>query len=118
MWRLTGVSLKVFRTFPDGFPRYRESSARLGGVVNKCLEEKGLRETAGHSLYSLCHSFEDRMLAAGIDDRIRRDLSGHALDRKTKGWAQHWNKCMSSCGGLRSETAGQSSPLRRTLVQC
>ena len=36
-------------------------------------------------MYSLRHSFEDRMLAAGIDDRIRRDLFGHRLDRERYG---------------------------------
>ncbi|OZB15165.1 MAG: integrase, partial [Rhodobacterales bacterium 34-62-10] len=82
---LTGVSLEAFRAFPDGFPRYRNNSAGLSGAVNKYLEENGLRESPEHSFYSLRHSFEDRMLAAGIDDRIRRDLFGHALDRERYG---------------------------------
>ena len=82
---LTGVSLEVFRAFPDGFPRYRNNSSGLSGAVNKYFEENGLRETPEHSLYSLRHAFEDRMLAAGIDDRIRRDLFGHALDRERYG---------------------------------
>ncbi|GGB55718.1 hypothetical protein GCM10011503_00010 [Henriciella pelagia] len=38
-----------------------------------------------HSFYSLRHSFEDRMIAAGVDDRIRRDLFGHRLDRERYG---------------------------------
>lgn len=36
-------------------------------------------------MYSLRHSFEDRMIAAGVDDRIRRDLFGHRLDRERYG---------------------------------
>ena len=82
---LTGVSLEAFRAFPDGFPRYRQSSAGLSATVNKYLKANGLLETPAHSFYSLRHAFEDRMLAAGIDDRIRRDLFGHRLDRERYG---------------------------------
>jgi integrase len=81
---LTGVSLDAFRQFPEGFPRYR-NTANLSAVVNKFLRTNGLLETPRHSFYSLRHSFEDRMLAAGIDDRIRRDLFGHRLDRERYG---------------------------------
>jgi len=81
---LLGVSLEAFKAFPDGFPRYRDS-ASLSATVNKFLRENGLLESDGHSLYSLRHSFEDRMLAAGIDERIRRDLFGHSLNRERYG---------------------------------
>jgi integrase len=82
---LCGVSLEAMRAFPDGFPRYRDSSASLSATVNKFLRENGLMETENHTLYGLRHSFEDRMLAAGVDERIRRDLMGHALDRERYG---------------------------------
>ena len=81
---LLGVSLEAFKQFPDGFPRYRDS-ASLSATVNKYLRTHGLLETPEHSLYSLRHSFEDRMLAAGIDERIRRDIFGHALNRERYG---------------------------------
>ncbi|SOC14382.1 tyrosine-type recombinase/integrase [Rhodobacter maris] len=82
---LLGVSLEALRAFPEGFPRYRESSASLSATINKFLRENGLMESEDHTLYSLRHSFEDRMLAAGIDDRIRRDLLGHRLSRERYG---------------------------------
>jgi len=82
---MLGVSLEAMRAFPDGFERYRESPATLSATVNKFLRENGLMETPAHSMYSLRHSFEDRMLAAGIDDRIRRDLFGHRLTRERYG---------------------------------
>ena len=82
---LLGVSLDAIRAYPEGFPRYRGSSAGLSATVNKYLRENGLMETPDHVLYSLRHSFEDRMLAAGIDDRIRRDLFGHRLTREKYG---------------------------------
>jgi integrase len=82
---LVGVSLEALRGFPDGFPRYRGSSATLSGTVSKFLRSQGLAETPDHTLYSLRHSFEDRLLAAGVDERIRRDLFGHALNRERYG---------------------------------
>ena len=82
---LAGVSLDALRSLPDGFPRYRGSSASLSATVNKFLRENALTETPEHTLYSLRHSFEDRLLAAGVDERIRRDLLGHALKRERYG---------------------------------
>lgn len=82
---LVGVSLDAFRECPNGFPRYQASSATLSGSVNSFLRENGLLESEAHTLYSLRHAFEDRMLAAGIDERIRRDLFGHSLGRPRYG---------------------------------
>jgi len=81
---LTGVSLDALKGFEDGFPRYR-SYPGLSKVVGDYLTARALRETPAHSLYSLRHSFEDRMLKAGIDERIRRDLMGHRLGRERYG---------------------------------
>ena len=81
---LAGVSLEAFQQSPNGFPRYADNPS-LSATVNKFLKTNGLLETPAHSLYSLRHSFEDRMLEAGVDDRIRRDLFGHRLDRERYG---------------------------------
>lgn len=81
---LTGVSLAAFQEFPDGFPRYRNNPS-LSATVNKYLRENGLLESERHSMYSLRHAFEDRMLEAGVDERVRRDLLGHRLDRERYG---------------------------------
>ncbi|KEO56655.1 DUF6538 domain-containing protein [Thioclava indica] len=82
---LLGVSLDALRAFPGGFDRYQGNSASLSATVNKFLRENGLLETPEHSLYGLRHSFEDRMLGAKIDERIRRDILGHALGRERYG---------------------------------
>jgi integrase len=81
---LAGISLEAFRACPDGFPRYR-GKAGLSATVNKYLRANGLAETAKHTLYGLRHSFEDRLLDRDVDERIRRDLMGHALGRKRYG---------------------------------
>lgn len=84
---LTGVSLEAFREFPAGFPHYREKPATLSATVNKFLRENGLMESDLHVMYSLRHSFEDRMLRGRIDERVRRELMGHSLGRQKYGQA-------------------------------
>jgi integrase len=81
---LLGVSLEAAKACPKGFPRYFDKPG-LSGTVNAYFSENGLRETPEHSFYSLRHSFEDRMLEAGIDYRIRKDLMGHRLNGETYG---------------------------------
>ncbi|MEY8119432.1 DUF6538 domain-containing protein [Falsihalocynthiibacter sp. BN13B15] len=82
---LVGVSLESFRAHPQGFPRYGADSASLSGTINKFLTENGLRETPKHSVYCLRHSFEDRLLAKNVPDRLAADLMGHALVRERYG---------------------------------
>ena len=42
-------------------------------------------ESDRHSLCSLRHAFEDRLLAAKVDEWVRRDLMGHRLSREEYG---------------------------------
>lgn len=82
---LLGVSLEAFRQAKSGFPRYASNSASLSGAVNKFLEENKLLETPKHTLYGLRHSLEDRMLRAGIEERVRMDVLGHQIKRERYG---------------------------------
>lgn len=97
---LLGVSLEALRAFPGGFDRYRTNSATLSATVNKFLRNNDLKETDGHTMYGLRHAFEDRMLAAHIDERIRRDLMGHALGRVRYGQ-----------GGSMADVANRLAPI-------
>ena len=83
--KLTAVRIASIGCASLGNSRMTLSSAGLSATVNKYLKSNDLLETPAHSFYSLRHAFEDRMLAAGIDDRIRRDLFGHRLDRERYG---------------------------------
>ena len=69
---------------PEGFPRYFDK-AGVSGTVNCYFDDHGLRQPPDHSLYSLRHSFEDRMLREGIDYRIRKDLMGQRLNGEIYG---------------------------------
>lgn len=82
---LLGVSLAAFKKFPTGFDRYRDKSSSLSAIVNKQLRKLGLMPTPRHVLYSLRHSFEDRMKDGAVDAELRKILMGHALDRPEYG---------------------------------
>jgi hypothetical protein len=44
--------------------------------------KQGLFPTEDHVIYSLRHSFEDRMKEGRIDPEIRKLLFGHAINRE------------------------------------
>jgi integrase len=71
------VALAAMKLRPKGFPRYRDKSASLSATVNKFLRVNGLRPTKDHSLYSLRHSFKDRLVAAEAPDGLIDSLMGH-----------------------------------------
>jgi len=81
---LVGVSLTAFKERPQGFPTYRFKD-KISATLNSFMRDNGLMETERHVLYSLRHSFEDRMIKAEFDDRMRRTLFGHKLDREKYG---------------------------------
>lgn len=83
---LVGVSLDAARRNPAGFPRYADDPG-LSDTVNKFFTENSLRETPGHSMYSLRHSFESRMQKADFTERMKADLMGHSLKRERYGEA-------------------------------
>ena len=82
---LVGCALAALRLQPKGFPTYRDRSEDLSRDVNNYLSEKKLRPTPEHSLYSLRHSFEDRLTALDPPDKIIARLMGHKQSRERYG---------------------------------
>ena len=74
---LVGVALMAMKLRPDGFPRYRDKSSGLSATLNKYLSENGLRPTVDHTVYSLRHSFKDRLVAVEAPDSLIDSLMGH-----------------------------------------
>ena len=74
---LVGVALKALTLRPRGFPTYRDNATSLSATVNKSMLEKGLRPTRDHSVYSLRHSFRDRLVAVETPDSLIDSLMGH-----------------------------------------
>lgn len=82
---LVGVSLMAMRQFPKGFARYRHKADALSAIVNKQLGVLKLRPTANHSIYSLRHSFEDRLTAVEAPEKLIAALMGHKYSRPKYG---------------------------------
>lgn len=82
---LLGVALAAAERHPGGFPRYRHRENDLSAALNKYFRENKLFPSSAHKIYSIRHSFEDRMKEAGIDDELRRILMGHSIDRPRYG---------------------------------
>jgi len=82
---LLGVSLEAMKQFPNGFPRYREKTDSLSATLGKYFKTRNLLPTADHRIYSFRHSFEKRMLEAGLDYGLRCKLIGHYNNRPEYG---------------------------------
>jgi integrase len=74
---LVGVALAAMKLRPKGFPRYRDKSSSLSATVNKFLRVNGLRPSKDHSVYSLRHSFKDRLVSVEAPDSLIDSLMGH-----------------------------------------
>ncbi len=84
---LVGVSLDAAKRLValGGVKKYYLKSDQWSALINKELDEHELRETEQHTAYSLRHSFEDNLLEAGVDHRLRVELMGHSYDRPKYG---------------------------------
>lgn len=82
---LVGVALAAMRLQPNGFPKYVDRGSQFSMEVNKYLSAHGLRQTPKHTLYSLRHTFKDRLVAAKCQDSMIEALMGHADDHPKYG---------------------------------
>ena len=84
---LLGTSLAAAKRIVarGGITRYLHKANTWSSLVNKYLENNGLKETPEQTAYSLRHYVEDALLAAGVDDRIRADILGHKYARPVYG---------------------------------
>ncbi|MGL5733811.1 MAG: tyrosine-type recombinase/integrase, partial [Beijerinckiaceae bacterium] len=82
---LVGCALMAMQSFPGGFPRYRDKASSLSATVNAYLATHGLRPLEGQSVYSMRHSFEDRLTAVEAPEKIIAVLMGHKWQRPRYG---------------------------------
>lgn len=85
MLPLVGFALDAFRACPNGFTEYHDRPDSLSGLLGKYLKEHNLIPSEHHTIYSLRHSFQDRLLAVNTPDRIQADLMGHKFSRPRYG---------------------------------
>ena len=82
---LVGAALAVMKLQPNGFPKYVDRGSQFSTEVNKYMSAQGLRQTPKHTLYSLRHTFKDRLIAAKCQDSMIEALMGHADDHPKYG---------------------------------
>jgi len=82
---LLGVSLEAMKHARDGFPHYRDRGYLLSQTLQKAFKSRGLLPSLNHRIYSFRHSFEKRMLEAGLDYGLRCTLMGHRNPRPEYG---------------------------------
>lgn len=81
---LVGVSLMALQAQPEGFPTYHDKSDNVSATVNKFLRENGLLPN-GETMYSLRHSFEDRLTDVEAPEKVVASLMGHKWHRPKYG---------------------------------
>lgn len=74
---LVGVALEAMRQHPEGFPRYFDKENLFSNVAMKFLRENELLESANHYVYSLRHSYVDRLRQTDAPEDLRRSIVGH-----------------------------------------
>ena len=82
---LVGVSLAALKRARNGFERYQDNGNALSATLTKYFRTHGLIERARQTPYSIRHSFEDRMLEAGLDYGFRCKILGHKINRPEYG---------------------------------
>ena len=73
---LVGSSYFAFKELPTGFIHYRNADT-ISTTINKFLRENDLKPTPQHTLYSLRHTFKDRLRDAQAPEEIIDELMGH-----------------------------------------
>ncbi len=76
---LIGQSLIAFKKYPHGFPSHNGPTGpdNFSANVNKYLKAHGLCETDEHGIYSLRHTFKDRMRKHKLPSELQNYLMGH-----------------------------------------
>lgn len=82
---LVGTSLYGFQRLNEGFARYYRKPDQLSANLNKFLREHDLFPSENHTVYSLRHSFEDRLTAVEPPDKVQAALMGHKYERPRYG---------------------------------
>lgn len=82
---IVGHALQAYLAMPNGIARYRDKPDSLTNLLNKFLKQSKLLPSSEHSVYSLRHSFQDRLTDANAPERIQCELMGHKFHRPKYG---------------------------------
>lgn len=82
---LVGAAHYAFERLNGTFDRYFNSADLISTTTNKYFRENDIFPSENHSLYSLRHSFEDRLTAVEPPDKLQAALMGHKYSRPRYG---------------------------------
>ena len=82
---LVGSALFAFEQLLQGFTSYAHRPDSLSSAINKWFRENEVLPTLNHSLYSLRHCFQDRLISIEAPDRVQAELMGHKFHRPRYG---------------------------------
>jgi integrase len=73
---LVGAALCAAQQFPEGLARYASADS-ASTAINKYFRHHGLNPSDDHSLYSLRHTFKDRLRDVQAPEELIDNLMGH-----------------------------------------
>lgn len=82
---LVGLALEAMRRHPEGFARYFDKADNFSAAANKHFKKHKLLPTPKHTVYSLRHSFKDRLKDAETPEEMIDELMGHKIDKPKYG---------------------------------
>ncbi len=74
---LVGSALYAFQQMPQGITRYTNPDS-VSNLINRYFKNHNLKPTDKHTLYSLRHTFKDRLRDIEAPEEIIDELMGHA----------------------------------------
>jgi integrase len=78
---LVGLALEAMRRHPDGFSRYFDKADNFSAAANKHFRKRKLLPTPKNTVYSLRHSFKDRLKDVECPEEMIDELMGHKIDK-------------------------------------
>jgi integrase len=76
---LVGVALMAMQQNPNGFPRYLDKNPQASGLINQYLKTH-FELKPKQSVYSLRHTFKNRLRSIRCQDEISARLMGHEYE--------------------------------------
>ena len=82
---LVGASQRAFQQYLKGLEHYKDKPDTLSTTLNKWFRENDILPSPDHTLYSLRHCFQDRLIAIEAQDRLHAELMGYQFHRPRYG---------------------------------